>query len=345
MFHLLTHAFFKALLFLGAGSVIHGCHEEQDIQRMGGIRKYMPATFATYAIGMMALAGVPLLFSGFWSKDEILHSAAHWAPSKGPFILGALGALLTAFYMTRQMCYVFLGDYRGTPADAHTPHDAHADSSHHHAHASEPHESPAVMTLPLKILAACAILLGFVGTPVWPWFDAYLNGHHATFGFAKLMDSLPVMLLSTVIVAAGVGLGWKLYGKRPSTDPEAIDPLQKMQPTIFAALRDRLYVDELYELTIIAWHKAIAKLTHWLDFIVIDGLVKLTGYLALGVAWLNRFIDEYVVNFGFDRGCDAVRSPAGWLSRLQNGDAQGYLRVIGAGLVVLLLLLAWGGRS
>jgi len=102
MFHLLTHAFFKALLFLGSGSVIHGCHEEQDIRRMGGLRKLMPVTFVTYAIGMMALSGVPLFFSGFWSKDEILHAAALWQPSKWPFLLGAVTAFLTAFYMTQQ---------------------------------------------------------------------------------------------------------------------------------------------------------------------------------------------------------------------------------------------------
>src|SRR5947199_10427585 len=100
MFHLLTHAFFKALLFLGAGSVIHGCHEEQDIRNMGGLRKFMPVTFATYAIGMMALSGVPIFFSGFWSKDEILHWAHVWTISHWPFYLGLCGALLTAFYMT-----------------------------------------------------------------------------------------------------------------------------------------------------------------------------------------------------------------------------------------------------
>ncbi len=107
MFHLITHAFFKALLFLGAGSVIHGCHEEQDIRSMGGLRKFMPVTFATYAVGMMALSGVPLFFSGFWSKDEILHAAHGWPMSQVPFYLGVFGALLTAFYMTRQMFYVF----------------------------------------------------------------------------------------------------------------------------------------------------------------------------------------------------------------------------------------------
>src|SRR5205807_878036 len=112
MFHLITHAFFKALLFLGAGSVIHGCHDEQDIRRMGGLRLYMPVTFATYAVGMMALCGVPLFFSGFWSKDEVLHTAWLWQPSKWPFALGVFGALLTAFYMTRQVCYVFFGQSR-----------------------------------------------------------------------------------------------------------------------------------------------------------------------------------------------------------------------------------------
>ena len=112
MFHLITHAFFKALLFLGAGSVIHGCHEEQDIRHMGGLRKLMPVTFATYAVGMMALSGVPLLFSGFWSKDEILHAAWQWPISRGPFLLGLVGTLLTAFYMTRQVGYVFFGTLR-----------------------------------------------------------------------------------------------------------------------------------------------------------------------------------------------------------------------------------------
>ncbi|HXE06869.1 MAG TPA: NADH-quinone oxidoreductase subunit L, partial [Acidobacteriaceae bacterium] len=111
MFHLITHAFFKALLFLGAGSVIHGCAGEQDIRRMGGLRKYMPVTFAAYTCGMLALCGFPL-FAGFWSKDEILGFAHFWSPSHIPFYLGTIGAFLTAFYMTRQMAYVFFGTLR-----------------------------------------------------------------------------------------------------------------------------------------------------------------------------------------------------------------------------------------
>jgi NADH-quinone oxidoreductase subunit L len=114
MFHLITHAFFKALLFLGSGSVIHGCHEEQDVRKMGGLKKFMPVTFATYAIGMLALSGFPLFFSGFWSKDEILHAAHGWPVSHIPFYLGCAGALLTAFYMTRQVALVFFGEYRSS---------------------------------------------------------------------------------------------------------------------------------------------------------------------------------------------------------------------------------------
>src|ERR1700678_2513284 len=142
MYHLITHAFFKALLFLGAGSVIHGCHEEQDICRMGGLRRRMPVTFAAYAVGMMALCGVPLFFSGFWSKDAILDAAHHWRVSQIPFYLGLFGAFLTAFYMTRQVCRVFFGK----PATAAAEHA---------------HESPTVMTVPLVILAGVAVVAGF----------------------------------------------------------------------------------------------------------------------------------------------------------------------------------------
>ena len=132
MFHLITHAFFKALLFLGSGSVIHGCHEEQDVRKMGGLKKYMPVTFAVYAVGMLALAGFPLFFSGFWSKDEILHSAHNWSVSHIPFLLGCAGALFTAFYMTRQVALVFFGNYRG-----HEEKSAHGHSAHAHSHSSE----------------------------------------------------------------------------------------------------------------------------------------------------------------------------------------------------------------
>ncbi|HEX7569691.1 MAG TPA: proton-conducting transporter membrane subunit, partial [Verrucomicrobiae bacterium] len=190
MFHLITHAFFKALLFLGSGSVIHGCHEEQDVRKMGGLKKFMPVTFATYAIGMLALSGFPLFFSGFWSKDEILHWAHGWPVSPIPFFLGCAGALLTAFYMTRQVALVFFGNYRGTGvvengSNAGKSPAQHSNTPSSHHSNSVPHESPAVMTVPLVILAAFAILLGFVGTPAWPWFDGFLNGEPAGFNFNR----------------------------------------------------------------------------------------------------------------------------------------------------------------
>jgi NADH-quinone oxidoreductase subunit L len=167
MFHLITHAFFKSLLFLGAGSVIHGCHEEQNIRRMGGLRRLMPITFATYAVGMLALCGFPLFFSGFWSKDAILHAASIWNVSRMPFYLGTVGVLLTAFYMTRQVYYVFFGKPREVEIIEHASHSAET------AIVTNPHESPAIMTIPLVILAACSMLLGLIGTPAWPWFASF----------------------------------------------------------------------------------------------------------------------------------------------------------------------------
>src|SRR5204862_796482 len=153
MFHLITHAFFKALLFMGAGSVIHGCHEEQDIRRMGGLSKFMPVTFAAYAIGMLALSGFPLFFSGFWSKDSILHETHHWRISQWPFYLGLFAAFLTAFYMTRQVFYVFFGNSRLTSAKHQTVEHAGIPSVNHLEALSPttPHESPPLMTVPLII--------------------------------------------------------------------------------------------------------------------------------------------------------------------------------------------------
>ena len=157
IFHLLTHAFFKALLFLGAGSVIHAAHHEQDIRQMGGLRPKMKITFLTFAVGMMALSGVPFLFSGFWSKEGILHAAHAWPVSHLPLYIGLAAVVLTAFYMTRLVVEVFFGQPRSAAAE--------------HAH-----ESPASMTVPLVLLAIGTVALGFLGTPKWPWLQAKLMG-------------------------------------------------------------------------------------------------------------------------------------------------------------------------
>ncbi|MGN6644645.1 MAG: NADH-quinone oxidoreductase subunit L, partial [Verrucomicrobiota bacterium] len=278
MFHLITHAFFKALLFMGAGSVIHGCHEEQDIRRMGGLRKFMPLTFATYAIGMLALSGFPILFSGFWSKDEILHAAHGWPASHIPFYLGIAGALLTAFYMTRQVALVFFGKYRGEQANnqahAHSAksNDKHSKSSHSSS-SPKPHESPLVMTAPLMILAAFAILLGFLGTPAWPWFQGFLAGEHEAAGFTS--DVISLMVTSSAIVFVGLGLGWWFYGRKPLQNANQPDVLETLRPDIYKVLANKYWIDELYEKSIIAFNAWWAKVCDFLDAWIWGGAVQL----------------------------------------------------------------------
>ena len=343
MFHLITHAFFKALLFLGAGSVIHGCHDEQDIRRMGGLSNRMPVTFATYAVGMMALSGVPLFFSGFWSKDEILHAAWLWQPSKAPFLLGIAGAFLTAFYMTRQVCYVFFGGYRGgvrENAAESVPEQGSSESHRPSAESrSQPHESAPVMTVPLVILAAFSVLLGFLGTPAWPWFQEYLGAAHQEAAWGGV---LTLMLISALVVFAGMGIGGLIYGVLQPGMVDRKDTLESLLPSLFAVLRDKFYVDELYEATVVRAHAAFARVCHWLDSAVLETAVVAVSYLVLGLSWLNRVIDEYVVNLGFDQACGRLRGGGGFLSRLQDGQVQNYLRVLGLALTVLLLFLTWG---
>jgi NADH-quinone oxidoreductase subunit L len=335
MFHLITHAFFKALLFLGAGSVIHGCHEEQDIRRMGGLRKYMPVTFAAYSIGMLALCGFPFFFSGFWSKDEILHAAHNWSISQTPFYMAAFGALLTAFYMTRQVYYVFAGSSRLA--------EANHDSSHATSH---PHESPAVMTVPLVILAAFAILLGFIGTPAWPWFQSFMEGNRATFSLAAFHEAgtLPVMISSSLLVFLGLGLGWFFYGRKPIESAAAPDQLGKLQPQIYSVLHHAYFVDALYVATLIRLNTVWAKVCNWLDQWVWNGAVQTVSFLVLVIAWLDNFFDASVVNTGFDEGCDSVSRGGQILSLLQGGRVQNYMRFIGCALVALTIFLLWGAK-
>lgn len=346
MFHLVTHAFFKALLFLGAGSVIHGCHGEQDIRRMGGLRRWMPWTFATYAVGMMALSGVPFLFSGFWSKDEILHAAWIWQPAKWPFALALGGAFLTAFYMTRQVAEVFFGPCRVGSHDTESASATHASGSREFTGAAASvHESPPAMLIPLGILAVLSILLGMIGTPAWPWFESYLSGHSPEYLPQRLRDALPMMLVSTGVVTAGIGLGWLVYGRRPRAQVDAPDPVEATVPRIFGVLRRRLYVDEAYDVTVVSGHRASSDLTGWADGMVIGGLVAAVGLVLRGFAWVARWVDEVFVNPGFDAGCATVKTGGGIFSRLQAGRLQWYLGGLVLGMAMLSALVIWGLRS
>jgi NADH-quinone oxidoreductase subunit L len=323
MFHLITHAFFKALLFMGSGSVIHGVHEEQDVRRMGGLRKYMPITFVTYAVGMLALCGFPLLFSGFWSKDAIIEAASHWQTARTPYFMLLFGALLTAFYMTRQVSYVFFGEYRG------------------HGHA---HESPRVMTTPLAILAFFAVVLGALGTPAWPWFENFLEDHPAELVWRVEPGFGALLLTSSVIVFLGLGLGWWLYGNR-SPRAEEPDALEKAMPPIWKALANRLYVDELYGATVIAFYYWWAKVADWIDRDIWGDMVSTVTWLFNHWARLNKFLDANMVDGAFDKGCEEIYNGGGVLARIQNGRGQIYLRLLAVAVVILAAILIWSGRQ
>jgi NADH-quinone oxidoreductase subunit L len=308
MFHLITHAFFKALLFLGAGSVIYGCHHEQDIRHMGGLKQKMPVTFVTYGVGMLALAGLfPL--AGFWSKDEILHAGWNWPLSKIPFVIGFLGAGITAFYMTRQMRLVFYGKHRG----------------HHEAH-----ESSGLMTMPLIVLAAAAVLLGFL----FRWFPHFITGKEHPF---HLTEFLALAFASTAIVLIGFYLGKKVYRDgEPSPIASRIE---------LPVLKNKFYFDEFYRETFVRFFNFAGEFVAKLEDVLWRATVQVCAVAIMAVAWFNRIVDEYVVNGGFDLVTRRLRKSGATATKLQTGQIQTYMRIISLGLAVLVLLFAWGCDS
>ena len=320
--HLLAHGFFKALLFLGAGSVIHGCHGEHDIREMGGLRRLMPITFATYAIGMMALSGVPLVFSGGWTKEEILHATAHWPRSHAPYYLILAGVILTALYMTRQMIYVFFGQTRSSSENA--------------------HESPRVMTMPLIVLALCGIFFSVVLTPAWPWLHGYLTGEPVHFEIARLIQ--PMLVVSLALVSAGVGLGFWMYRKAGVQDrnrPAEMDPLEYAQPALFRFLANKMWIDELYGRTVIGFSWMAARLSDWMDRYFWDGLVR--GFGAMGQIFgiVTTSVDERGINAGVDETTAGARGLGRLMSAAHSGQIQTYLGAVAIGMLALLLLYAW----
>jgi NADH-quinone oxidoreductase subunit L len=320
--HLLAHGFFKALLFLGSGSVIHGCHGEQDIRKMGALRRLMPVTFGTYAIGMMALSGVPLIFSGGWTKEEILHATAHWPSSPAPYYLMLAGVVLTALYMTRQMIYVFFGNRRSAAEDA--------------------HESPHVMTMPLIVLAVGTVFLSVVLTTAWPWLNGYLTGEPVHFDIAHLIQ--PILFISVLLVGGGIALGIWFYRKAGAQDrgrPAEVDPLQYAQPVLFRFLANKMWIDELYARTIIAFAWASARLSDWMDRYFWDGLVR--GFGAIGQLFgvFTANVDARGINAGVDETTVGARGLGRLLSSAHSGQIQIYLGVVAVGMLALLLLYAW----
>jgi NADH-quinone oxidoreductase subunit L len=320
--HLLAHGFFKALLFLGSGSVIHGCHGEKDIRKMGGLRRLMPVTFGTYAIGMMALSGVPLFFAGGWTKEEILHATEHWPRSHAPYYLMLAGVVLTALYMTRQMIYVFFGNRR---------------SAAEHAH-----ESPRVMTMPLIVLAIGTVFLSVVLTPAWPWLHGYLTDEPVHFDIAHLIQ--PMLFISLVLVGAGIALGIWIYRKAGAADrdrPAEVDPLEYAQPALFRFLANKMWIDEVYSRTIVAFAWASARLSDWMDRYFWDGLVRGFGAIGQVFGMFTTRVDERGINAGVDETTVGARGLGRLLSSAHSGQIQIYLGVVAVGMLALLLLYAW----
>src|SRR5438445_859289 len=312
--HLLAHGFFKALLFLGAGSVIHGVHHEQDIRKMGGLRRLMPITFSTYAIGMMALSGVPFFFSGGWTKEEIFHATSNWPRSHLPHYLMLIGVILTALYMTRQIIYVFFGNRRA--ASEHAP------------------ESPSVMTLPLIVLAVCAIFFSVVLTPAWPWLESYLTGHPARFDPHLLIQ--PMIIVSLALVGAGVAIGIWIYRRGGETDP-----IQHAQPALFRFLENKMWIDEIYDRTVIALSAILARLSDWMDRHVWDGLVQDIGRIGQFFGRVTTSADERVINAGVDESTSGAHGLGRLMSRWHSGQIQTYLGAVALGMLALVLLYAW----
>ena len=312
--HLIAHGFFKALLFLGAGSVIHGCHQEHDIRKMGGLRGRMPITFLTYAVGMMTLSGIPIFFSGGWTKEEILHATSHWPASRVPYYLMLAGVVLTALYMTRQMIYIFFGNRRAASEHA--------------------HESSHVMTMPLIALAACSILFGIVLTPAWPWLHAYLTGEPSQFDIARLIQ--PMLFVSLALVTAGIGLGFAIYRKAAE-----MDPLEQAQPALFRFLKNKMWLDELYDRTVIAFSRMTARLSDWMDRYVWDGLVRSFGGLGRLFGIVTTNFDERGINAGVDEATTGARGLGRVMSSWHSGQIQTYLRAVGVSVLIVLVLYAW----
>ena len=261
VFHVLTHAFFKALLFLCAGSVIHAMSAEQDIRRMGGLRKYLPITHITFLVGCIAIAGIPP-FSGFFSKDEILTAAY----GKNPFyfIIGVTGAMITAFYMFRLYAMTFLGNFRGTEKQT------------HHLH-----ESPAAMTIPLVVLAVLAAVAGFLGIPeVFAknsnWLGHFLEPVFA--GGARPAEGLPastewmLMGISTILALTIILYALSRFSKKPELGEPA---------GIGKWMSDKFYVDEVYEALVVKPLNALGDFfNRVIEKNVIDGMVNGTGRLV-----------------------------------------------------------------
>ncbi|MGA7294891.1 MAG: NADH-quinone oxidoreductase subunit L [Terriglobales bacterium] len=319
IFHLMTHAFFKGLLFLAAGSVIHGVGGEQDMRKMGGLRHYMPWTFMTMGIATFAIAGIPP-FAGFWSKDEILWQAygASWVY----WLIGVITAFITSFYMFRLMYMTFGGDYRGAPVQAHDArgHDSHGHPDDH-GH-GDPHESPWVMLGPLVILAVLSTVGGFLG--YGNWFEHFLapvfrgatevaQGAPAEAGKSALEYSL--MVVSVSLAALGWLLAYFLYSRRPELPGRIATALGGL----YQAVLNKYYVDEIYA----------------------DVFVKPLIQGSTTILWHG--VDQGVIDATVNNTAAAAREVSDTARHMQSGNLRSYAGWVAAGGAVVIAYMVWMG--
>jgi NADH-quinone oxidoreductase subunit L len=324
MFHLFTHAFFKALLFLGSGSVMHAMGHVIDMRRFSGLRHRMPITCWTFLVGSLALAGLPPL-SGFWSKDEVLAAlsqASHASEHNGNHGVATLYSMIywaalftagmTAFYTFRAFFKTFFG-----PEKLPSPNDPEAAHDDHHHHGDDPYfgkESPIVMTLPLQILAVCAVFVGMVfAEPTTGWF-AHLVEH--SIGFEHLPHAEAhgfdwvTAVLGTTSGLIGLGLAYVMYAK-PSELPAKI---AKTLKPLYEASLNKLWVDQIYYAVFVAPLLALAQVCRYFDTYGVDGLVRTVSLVPRNIA-------------------------TGLLQRFQNGVIQAYAGVAALVVVGLLVIL------
>lgn len=320
VFHLFTHAFFKALLFLGAGSVIHAMHHEQDMRKMGGLKKMIPHTYRTFLIATLAIAGFPPL-AGFFSKDEILWQAFNRNPIF--WILGAGAAFLTAFYMFRLLFLTFFGECRAP------------EETRKHVH-----ESPSNMLIPLFILAGLSIVGGWLWWPgflpisqVFPhWLESVVIVHHpeGSHGVEVLLA-----ILSLALAGAGAFLAYKFYIVRPETPKQLAARFQNG----YQLLLNKYWVDEVYEKVFVRGSKALSARLFWLDHKLVDGGVNGAGWLLRMIVFIEGTFDRWVVDGLVNLLGSQTIAFGRWIRKWQTGQIQTYLGVLVAGLSIVSLIL------
>ncbi len=323
IFHLMTHAFFKACLFLGSGSIIHALGGEQDMRNMGGLRRPMPYTFWTFAIAVLAIAGTPLT-AGFFSKDEILwqaFSSPHGSPVL--WLLGVTGAGLTAFYMFRQFFLVFFGECR---ADRYA--QAHL------------HESPKAMTLPLALLATGSIAAGWIGLPAIlggsrfaEWLEPVFGVGHEVHASAAMEGG--VMVISVAVAAFGFYLAYLMYHRR-TLSPERFSSLAG--GFFYHLFYNKYFIDEIYQFVFVGGTLMLARIGAWIDRYIIDFAVDGSAKLTVFISWLDGLFDNYVVDGMVNLVADSTFEAGNKFRKVQTGNINSYLYVI-LGAVVLAIIV------